>query len=91
MTRFRKLDQLKRLLPGAATILTLSLAVTLRVERSCSERPIPNPGSAPSVLYSYPEILFANSAARPRWLALEFRAPQFVGPARDVTGALLRE
>jgi hypothetical protein len=53
----RKLDQLKRLLPGAATVLTLSIAVTLRVERSCSEVPHGVPTQIPAALYSYPEIL----------------------------------
>jgi hypothetical protein len=57
MTRFRKLDQLKRLIPGAATVLTISLAVSLRVERSCSDVPTRTPTDIPAVLYSYPEML----------------------------------
>jgi hypothetical protein len=57
MTRFRRLEQLKRLIPGAATVLTLSLAVTLRVERSCSDVPVRTPTEIPAVLYSYPEML----------------------------------
>jgi hypothetical protein len=57
MKQFRKLDQLRRLIPGAATVLTLSLAVTLRVERSCSEAPLRPPPRIPAVMYPYPEIL----------------------------------
>ena len=57
MTRFGKLEQLKRLLPGAATVLTISLAVTLRVERSCSDQAPQIPTHIPAVLYTYPEML----------------------------------
>jgi hypothetical protein len=67
MKQFRKLDQLRRLIPGAATVLTLSLAVTLRVERSCSEAPLRPPSKIPAVMYAYPEILaslFSGKAIR---------------------------
>jgi hypothetical protein len=68
MKRFRNLDQLRRLVPGAATVLTLSLAVTLRVERSCSEIPPEvSPSRLPAVLYPYAEILaslFSDKAIR---------------------------
>ena len=66
MTRFRKLEQLKRLVPGAATVLTLSLAVTLRVERSCSDGVPQKPAEVPAVFYTYPEFL-----------AAAFKAPEF--------------
>lgn len=44
------------LLPYVATILSLSLAVTLRVEHSCSERPVParTPMMQPSI---YPVLI----------------------------------
>ena len=62
MTRFPNLGRLERLLPGAATVLTLSLAVTLRVESSCSDASRPAPQPSPSVLYQNPEILWAEGA-----------------------------
>jgi hypothetical protein len=61
--RFTNFRRAQQLLAGAATVVTFSLAVTLRIERPCAEEPPPNPRMAPSLLYSYPEILFANSAA----------------------------
>jgi hypothetical protein len=67
--RFTNFRRAQQLLAGAATVVTLSLAVTLRVERSCSEESPPSPGTTPSLLYSYPEILFANGVARAGWLA----------------------
>jgi hypothetical protein len=57
MMRFPKLRLARQLLPGAATVLTLTVAVTLRVEHSCSEEARPNTQSIPSLLYPYPEIL----------------------------------
>src|SRR5205814_2272521 len=62
MTRFPNLGRVERLLPGAATLLTLSLAVTLRVESSCSDASRPAPQPSPSVLYQNPEILWAEGA-----------------------------
>ena len=62
MTRFPNLGRVERLLPGAATLLTLSLAVTLRVESSCSDASRPAPQLSPSVRYQNPEILWADGA-----------------------------
>ena len=52
------------LLPYVATILSLSLAVTLRVEHSCSERPVPagTPLTQPSI-YPYPILLSLGGLA----------------------------
>jgi hypothetical protein len=84
MTRFRKLEQLKRLVPGAATVLTLSLAVTLRVEHSCSDGAPQKPAQVPAVLYTYPEFLAAAFAA-PEFC--RSCTPELLSPARwrDVT------
>ena len=48
-------QRVQRLLAGAATVVTLSLAVTVRVERSCS--PETAPRSIPAAHYPYPLIL----------------------------------
>ena len=61
--RFTNFRRMQQLLAGAATVVTVSLAVTFRVERSCSEESRPSPSTTPSLLYSYPEMLVANSAA----------------------------
>jgi hypothetical protein len=57
MTGFRKLEQLGRFLGGAATIVTLTLAVTLRVEHSCSGDAPPNLKQIPAVVYPYLELM----------------------------------
>lgn len=47
------------LVPWAATILSMSLAVTLRVEHACSGVVSPAPTIAPSIEYPYPEFMTA--------------------------------
>jgi hypothetical protein len=89
--RFTNFRRVQQLLAGAATVVTLSLAVTLRVERSCSEESPPSPGTTPSMLYSYPEILFANSTAQSRWLAFHFHATHFGDPELGMANVLMRE
>ncbi|HYU52254.1 MAG TPA: hypothetical protein VEK37_04890 [Gemmatimonadaceae bacterium] len=56
MIRIPKSHRARGLVPCVATILSLSLAATLRIERSCSAEPFPPP-AAPAVLYPYPEIV----------------------------------
>ena len=53
MTRLAKLFDARRLVQGAATVLTVTLALTVRVEHSCSERPKPNVSAYPAVLYAF--------------------------------------
>jgi hypothetical protein len=45
------------ILPYAATIASISLAVTLRVEHACTENSTPTNDSRTPVLYPYPEII----------------------------------
>jgi hypothetical protein len=45
------------LLPYIATILSASIAVTLRVERSCSGAPTLPEAAPPPVIYPYTEAL----------------------------------
>ncbi len=58
MIRFPKTHRARGLLPCAATILSLTLAATLKIERSCSQESYPAP-PAPSVFYPYAEIASA--------------------------------
>ena len=57
MMRFTKSHRAHRLLPCAASVLTLSLIATLKIEHSCSQEPRPQPQTSPSLIYPYPEIL----------------------------------
>jgi hypothetical protein len=59
--RITNWQRVQKLLAGAATALTLSLAVTLRVERSCSATSAPAP-AAPAVVYPYSEVFTAGNA-----------------------------
>jgi hypothetical protein len=45
----------RRLLPCAATVLSLSLAVSLRVENVCSAGAVPPP-EPPPLIYPYPSL-----------------------------------
>lgn len=65
MTGFRKLDQLVRVLGRAATVVTLTLAVTLRVEHSCSEDSQPNSKQIPDVFYPYYEFMARSDVPAP--------------------------
>ncbi len=56
------------ILPYAATILSISLAVTLRVEHACSDAPHAIRDSLPPALYPYSEFIANNdSALRAGW------------------------
>jgi len=57
MMRFMKTYRAHRLIPCAATVLTLTVAAQLKVEHSCSQEPYPPPQTSPSLIYPYPEIL----------------------------------
>jgi len=57
MMRFTKTHRAHRLVPCAASVLTLSLIATLKIEHSCSQEPRPQPQTSPSLIYPYPEIL----------------------------------
>lgn len=52
MTRLTKSFNASRLVKGAATVLTLTLALTVRVEHSCSEQATPNVAAYPAMLYA---------------------------------------
>ena len=45
------------ILPSVATILSISLAVTLRVEHACSDNSSPVRDSLPSTLYPFSEMI----------------------------------
>ena len=45
------------LLPYVATILSISLAVTLRVEHACSDSSVPATLESPHTLYPYTEMI----------------------------------
>ena len=65
MMRFTKTHRAHRLLPCAASVLTLSLIATLKIEHSCSQEPRPQPQTSPSVIYPYPEILSTRDSLPP--------------------------
>jgi hypothetical protein len=62
MKQFTKNQIARGILPYAATILSLSLAVTLRIERACTDSSTP-PKVAPAVLYPYSEIISSRDSA----------------------------
>ena len=49
----KKTSHVIRSLPAAASLLTLTVAATIRVQHSCSEQP----ASPPPAVYPYPEIM----------------------------------
>jgi len=53
------------ILPYAATILSISLAVTLRVEHACTDNPSPVKESTPPALYPYSEMIAISDWAFP--------------------------
>jgi hypothetical protein len=53
MTRLAKLFNARRLVQGAATVLTVTLALTVRVEHACSEPSKSNVAAYPAVLFAY--------------------------------------
>ncbi|PYO49047.1 MAG: hypothetical protein DMD72_06015 [Gemmatimonadetes bacterium] len=57
MNEATKKQLVRGILPYAATILSLSLAVTLRIEHSCSDPTHPVRDSLPSALYPYSELI----------------------------------
>jgi len=50
----------RSILPYAATLLSLSLAVTLRVEHSCIESPAPAQHMVPHAVYPFSEIALST-------------------------------
>jgi hypothetical protein len=56
MPQVPNVPRLKRLVPRVATVLTLSLAVTLRIERACSDQANPV-AHVTSVLYPFSELM----------------------------------
>lgn len=65
MMRLKNLRSVQRLLPGAATLLTLSLAITLRVERSCSDQPHVDTQPTLHLPYPYPEMFAIYGPEKP--------------------------
>ena len=62
-----------RLIPCAATVLTLTVAAQLKVEHSCSQERYPPPQTSPSVIYPYPEILASGRCLAPGVYGVRFR------------------
>ena len=65
MRDFRKNKIARGILPYAATILSISLAVTLRVEHACTDNPSPVKGSTPPALYPFSEMIVTSDWAFP--------------------------
>jgi hypothetical protein len=57
MRGFTKNNIARSILPYAATLLSASLVVTLRVEHACTDGPSHNEYTAPRALYPFPEII----------------------------------
>ena len=64
MRGLTKSQTARGILPYLATILSISLAVTLRVERACSDSSSPTRLETPPVLYPYPEVISNAGLAR---------------------------
>jgi hypothetical protein len=58
-----RIPKAHRFVPCAATVLTLTVAVTLRVEHSCSQDIRPPVQSSPAAFYLHPEILSVRDSA----------------------------
>jgi hypothetical protein len=58
-----RIPKAHRFVPCAATVLTLTVAVTLRVEHSCSQDIRPPVQSSPAPFYLHPEILSVRDSA----------------------------
>jgi len=59
--RFTKNNIARKILPYAATILSASLVVTLRIEHTCSANPNHDEYAAPRALYPLPELIAAKA------------------------------
>jgi hypothetical protein len=56
--RESKRNQIMRsILPGMATILSITFAATLRVEHACTGSPAPVTAPAPALLYPYANLV----------------------------------
>jgi hypothetical protein len=53
MTRLANVFNARRIVQGAATVLTVTLALTVRVEHACSEPSKSNVSAYPAVLFAY--------------------------------------
>ena len=54
----------REILPYIATILSISLAVTLRIEHACSDGSTPTRVETPRVLYPYAEMISRRDFVR---------------------------
>jgi hypothetical protein len=64
MTRLAKLFNARRLVQGAATVLTVTLALTVRVEHSCSDKPRSYVSPTPAILYVLNRLKAADDPFR---------------------------
>ena len=62
MRGFTKNQIARGILPYAATILSLSLAVTLRIEHACTDNTSPAQHASPPALYPYTEMISASDS-----------------------------
>ena len=85
MIRFTKTHTARGLLPCAATVLTLTLAASLKIERSCPQDSFPTQ-TAPSVFYPYPELVSVPNliAAPDSWWRKMYRRREY--PPRSLRG-----
>jgi hypothetical protein len=56
MIRFAKSANARRIIQGAATVLTVTMALTVRVEHSCSDEFRPRALPSAAILYAVAEI-----------------------------------
>lgn len=64
MTRLANLFNARRLVQGAATVLTVTLALAVRVEHSCSEESKPRVSAYPALLYAFSSWVRSSLASR---------------------------
>jgi hypothetical protein len=64
MTRLAKFFSARRIVQGAATVLTVTLALTVRVEHSCSEKAGSYASPTPAILYVLNELKAADRSFR---------------------------
>ncbi|MFL5553796.1 MAG: hypothetical protein ACJ770_13440 [Gemmatimonadaceae bacterium] len=89
MMRLKNLRSVQRLLPGAATLLTLSLAITLRVERSCSDQPHVDTQPTLHLPYPYPEMFAIYGPEKPTGTPPGARTIAIVTPSIIRVGGII--
>lgn len=61
MRESKRTQIMRSILPGMATVLSITFAATLRVEHACTGAPAPVPAPVPALLYPYTDLVARNA------------------------------